>query len=252
MASVKIDLGFGEYATLSERTASGVVTAKHQRDADEFLRRWPRTRSIEQESSYLRQLGLHLGQSAPGVNPSDTSARIRAAVKSGKVMVVIERAAQTGGGVRGSGPTTPPYPLAMREKTAWVAPTRTPTRSYQPPRYDDVSADDLINYIQSVLGSAPAVVAAPDSAPSMSLADAQPFEYAEDLPDGNVEELAASTNNPNYAAKMLGYDRSTFSEMLHRFKPDNGLGPADNVIWHDNGDVYFQDNYIANFHDWAN
>ena len=79
MASVKIDLGFGEYATLSERTASGVVTVKHQRDADEFLRRWPRTRSIEQKSSYLRQLGLHLGQSAPGVNPSDTSARIRAA-----------------------------------------------------------------------------------------------------------------------------------------------------------------------------
>ncbi len=39
---------------------------------------------------------------------------------------------------------------------------------------------------------------------------------------------------------------------MHNFKPDNGLGPADNVIWHDNGAVYFKGNFIANFHDWAN
>ncbi len=109
MASVKIDLGFGEQAILSERAGSGISTAKHQRDAEEFLRRWPRTRSIEQESGYLQQLGLHLGRTLPGVNPSDTSEQLRAAVKSGKVMVVIERAAtSTGGGVCASGPTTPP------------------------------------------------------------------------------------------------------------------------------------------------
>ncbi len=118
--------------------------------------------------------------------------------------------------------------------------------------YDDVSADDLINYIQSVIGSTPGDVAVSDTDLSTPLGGAQRFEYTEDLPGGDVEELAASTNNPNYAAKMLGYDRNTFGEILHRFKPDNGLGPADNVIWHDTGDVYFQGNYIANFHDWAN
>ena len=192
MASVKIDLGFGEQAILSDEASSAVQSAKHQRDAEEFLRRWPRTRSIEQERSYLRQLGLQFGQTLPGVNASDTSAQLREAVKSGKVMVVIERAAPTGGGVSGSGPTTPPYPLAMREKAAWVAPTRTPTRSYQPPRYDDVSADDLINYIQSVLGSTSTEVAAPDAAPSMSLADAQPFEYGDDPSIGESEQDAAS------------------------------------------------------------
>ncbi len=192
MASVKIDLGFGEQAILSQRATAGLPSARHQRDAEEFLRRWPRTRSIEQESGYLRQLGLHLGQTLPGVNASDTSARLREAVKSGKVTVVIERAAPTGGGVSGSGPTTPPYPLAMREKAAWVAPTRAATRSYQPPRYDDVSADDLINYIQSVLGSTPTEVAAPDDAPSMSLADAQPFEYGEDAPIGDIQQDAAA------------------------------------------------------------
>ncbi|ANB74548.1 hypothetical protein AYM40_04705 [Paraburkholderia phytofirmans OLGA172] len=64
--------------------------------------------------------------------------------------------------------------------------------------------------------------------------------------------MPASTNNPKFAAKMLGYDQNTFGDMLHNFKPDNGLGPADNVIWHDNGDVYFNGDFIANFHDWAN
>jgi hypothetical protein len=84
------------------------------------------------------------------------------------------------------------------------------------------------------------------------LGDAQPFEYTPGILSDAADRLAASTNNPNYAAKMLGYDRKTFGAILHRFKPGNGLGPADNVIWHDNGDVYFKGDYIGNFHDWAN
>jgi hypothetical protein len=87
---------------------------------------------------------------------------------------------------------------------------------------------------------------------STALGDAQPFECAEEAVTGETEELAASTNNPKFAAKMLGYDQKTFGDILHRFKPDNGLGPADNVIWHDNDDVYFNGNFLANFHDWAN
>lgn len=84
-----------------------------------------------------------------------------------------------------------------------------------------------------------------------SLGDAQSFEYVPDDLSGSVLDLAASTNNPRYAAKMLGYDQIRFGDILHNFKPDNGLGPADNVIWHDNGDVYFNGNFVANFHDWA-
>jgi hypothetical protein len=37
--------------------------------------------------------------------------------------------------------------------------------------------------------------------------NAQPFEYTPDAVSGDIEELAASTNNPNYAANMLGYQR---------------------------------------------
>jgi RHS repeat-associated protein len=68
---------------------------------------------------------------------------------------------------------------------------------------------------------------------------------------GEASELAASTVNPGYAAKMLGYDQFTFSEMLHQFKPYYGLGPADNVTFHDNGDVYFRGDLVGNIHDFA-
>ncbi|MBF4014826.1 hypothetical protein ISI02_24585 [Burkholderia pseudomallei] len=266
MASVKIDLGFGEQAVLSERAASGIVTVKHQREAEEFLRRWPRMRSIQQERTYLRQLGLHAGYNPPGANPSDASALLRSAVNSGRVMVVIERETKRLGGGGGAAQSTrrsgaiAPSRQSFAEmaaggsgSSAMLSDAASAPKTYSwMQSYDDVSADDLIKYLESVIDSTPGVAVAPAADSSTPLGDAQPFDYAEDLAGGDVEELAASTNNPNYAAKMLGYDRNTFGDILHRFKPDNGLGPADNVIWHDNGDVYFQGNYIANFHDWAN
>jgi hypothetical protein len=85
-----------------------------------------------------------------------------------------------------------------------------------------------------------------------ALSDAQPFQYVPNNLTGEFEQLAASTNNPRFAAKMLGYEYKRFGDILHHFKPDNGLGPADNIIWHDNGDVFFNGRFVANFHDWAN
>jgi len=198
MASVKIDLGFGEHAVLSERAGAGISTAKHQMDAEEFLRRWPRTRSIEQERSYLRQLGLQGAYSPPGVNSSDASALLRAAVKNGKVTVVIERAATpTGGGVSGSGPTRPPFPLSERVKTARVAPARESYSYDEQPRYDDVSANDLIAYLEDFVSRTSGDAAAADAAPSMALADAQPFEYSEDAPQGDVQQDAGFFLTPD-------------------------------------------------------
>jgi hypothetical protein len=87
---------------------------------------------------------------------------------------------------------------------------------------------------------------------STPLGDAQSFEYTEDAVGGDTEELAASTNNPRYAAKMLGYDQNTFSDMLHQFKPRNGLGPADNVLFNDDGSVEFNGKILDdNIHDYA-
>jgi hypothetical protein len=84
------------------------------------------------------------------------------------------------------------------------------------------------------------------------LGDAQPLDYTPEAVSGDTEELAASTNNPRYAAKMLGYDQNSFSTMLHTFKPANGLGPADNVIFHDDGSVEFNGRMLDdNIHDYA-
>ncbi|MDR6476257.1 hypothetical protein C8K18_12631 [Paraburkholderia sp. GV068] len=84
------------------------------------------------------------------------------------------------------------------------------------------------------------------------LGDAQPFDYAPDPVSGDTEELAASTNNPRYAAKMLGYDYKTFGTMLHKFKDANRLGPADNSIFHDNGNVEFNGKIFEDsIHDYA-
>ncbi|WP_241495840.1 hypothetical protein [Paraburkholderia monticola] len=93
---------------------------------------------------------------------------------------------------------------------------------------------------------------ASDRGASTLLGNAQPFEYVPDALSGDVVELAASTNNPNYAAKMLGYNRDTFGDMVHAMKYDLKLRGDDNVIWHDSGDVEFRKNIIGNMHDYAN
>jgi filamentous hemagglutinin len=61
---------------------------------------------------------------------------------------------------------------------------------------------------------------------------------------------ATSTKNPDYAAKMLGYDRETFGDMIHAMKFDLGLRGDDNVVWHINGDVEFRGQVIGNMHDY--
>ena len=102
--------------------------------------------------------------------------------------------------------------------------------------------------VQQMMGKPPRV----PGGLSMPLGDAQPFEYTPGAVSGDVEELAASTNNPKFAAKMLGYDYKTFGKILHKFKDANGLGPADNSIFHDNGDVEFNGQIFQDsIHDYA-
>ncbi|WP_186078819.1 hypothetical protein [Burkholderia gladioli] len=87
---------------------------------------------------------------------------------------------------------------------------------------------------------------------SRDLTSVAPFSYAEEPPLGAIEQLAASTTNPNHAARMLGYDRTTFGNMIHAMKSDLGLGGADNVVWHDDGSIEFQKKMIGNMHDYGN
>ncbi|SAK89947.1 hypothetical protein AWB80_06354 [Caballeronia pedi] len=88
----------------------------------------------------------------------------------------------------------------------------------------------------------------PDGRIATALSVAQPFEYVAGQIGGVTDELAVTTRNPRYAAQMLGYSSQQFREMVHRFKDENTIGPTDDLTWHDNGDVYFQNIYIDNFH----
>ncbi|WP_233620165.1 hypothetical protein [Burkholderia multivorans] len=171
--------------------------------------------------------------------------------------VEIGRKVVVGGGAAGGQPSARPFPLANRLASASpvaALPLDKPLPSWATP--SDVSADELISYLESVVAGAGSGLAseAPQLADSFGagtpLGDAEAFDYAANPLSDDVEQLAASTNNPNFAAKMLGYDRDTFGDMIHSMKADLNLGGADNVIWHDNGDVEFKKQIIGNMHDY--
>jgi len=69
-------------------------------------------------------------------------------------------------------------------------------------------------------------------------------------PDGTPIDPAATTN-PNFAARMLEYDRTTFGAMIHAFKSFHGIPPNGVLVWHQDGSVYYMDEYIDNMHHWA-
>jgi hypothetical protein len=231
MASVKIDLGFGEQAILSERTVTGIPTAKHQLDAEEFLRRWPRTRSIQQARDYLRQLGLHMTYKPPGVNSSDTIALLRSAVKSGTVMVAIERVTTrfgAGGGAPQSTAVSRPI-MSFRQSIAEMAAGGSSTSAtvgdaVSPPAayswlqcYDDVSADDLIKYIESVIGRTTDAAAAPATDLSTPLGDAEPFDLGADpAPDDLMNVAARGVSEADEAECYEQYERDMDECMAYR------------------------------------
>jgi hypothetical protein len=90
-----------------------------------------------------------------------------------------------------------------------------------------------------------------DGGAATPLDDADPFEYTPDTLSGDVEELAKSTTNERYAAKMLGYDLDTFGGMIHGLKAEYGLRGDDNVTFHDSGDIYFNGDWLDNIHTYA-
>jgi hypothetical protein len=70
--------------------------------------------------------------------------------------------------------------------------------------------------------------------------------------NGQSYMVAETTTNPNYAAKMLGYDRDQFGEMIHALKENEGIPPNGNLTFHSNGDVYYSGEYCGNINDYCN
>ncbi|MBR8212894.1 hypothetical protein KDW61_29955 [Burkholderia cenocepacia] len=246
MTSVTLDLGSGKRATLTCAAGSiGASRSMGQRSAvSELMLHWPKYAGLTANAlAYMRQLGLDVLQGTP-------LDALKSAIEIGRVAVEIDRGVGGGGG--GGQPSIPPFPRASRLASV---PRMTSLRADKPlPSWatpGDVSGDSLLAYLESVIGGGGAGGAAGFTGGASSLlGDAQPFDYAERAGE-RVESLAAATNNPSFAARMLGYDRKTFGQMLHILKPANGLGPADNVIFHDSGDVEFKGVIIDNIHDYA-
>ncbi|MEK2602266.1 hypothetical protein OHZ10_11770 [Burkholderia arboris] len=249
MASVTIDLGFGKRATLTRAAGSGSAnrTASQRSDVSDLMLHWPKYAGLTGGASdYVRELGL-------GFHSSDPVAALKSAIEDGRVSVSIDRpVGGGGGGSAGGSPTTPPFPKANRFASVpgmAALPVDKPMPSWATP--SDVSAGGLMSYLEGVAGAGAGGASALPGGASSLLGDAQPFDYIGGQVSDSIESLAAATNNPNFAAKMLGYDRKTFGQMLHILKPANGLGPADNVIFHDSGDVEFKGVIIDNIHDYA-
>lgn len=218
MASVTIELGSGRRATLTRATGStGARRSSGQRSAvSTLMLHWPKYQGLTTNAlAHLRQLGLEAHRGAP----LDV---LRAAIEDGRVKVAIEQPVVRGGAAGGQ-PSTPPYPLAARlvsVSSVAALPVDKSLRSWAQP--SDVTADELISYLESVVagtGSALTGTAAETAeettladasqfAPGDSpLGDAQPFEYADGLPDDDGEKIAGMPFNGapgSWASSMPG------------------------------------------------
>ncbi|WP_175856682.1 hypothetical protein [Burkholderia anthina] len=185
MASITIELGSGKRATLT-RAGSATLSASQRAAVGELMLHWPTYAGLTTNAmTYLRQLGLDAFRGAP----LDV---LRSAIEDGKVAVAIERQA-TGGGTAGGRPSTPPFPWANRlPSVAPVAslPVDKPLPDWARP--SDVSAGELIRYLESVVRRAGSGVTGPASGRvDTPLGDATPFSPG-DSPLGSDSLILAA------------------------------------------------------------
>ncbi|WP_105132612.1 hypothetical protein [Burkholderia sp. BE12] len=187
MASVTIELGSGKRATLTRASGSTASLSAAQRsDVSELLLHWPKYEGLTSNAStYLRQLGL-------SALPGAALDAMRSAIEDGRVTVAIERKASGGGGSAGGQPSARPFPLASRMASVpgvAAPPAEKALPSWATP--SDVSAGELISYLESVVGGAGSSVAGAASSlvDSTPLGDAAPFSL-DGSPLGDAMDLA--------------------------------------------------------------
>lgn len=253
MAAVKIALGFGRHATLDNSVSSGALTFQQRRDADEFLRIWPIAsvgNKTHRALDYIRRLGLRASYGAAG----DAVALLRSAIRGGGVSVAIERTATQSGASGGTG-----KPVARRAMAAGpsftpfsnlesIKPINRPPSSCEPitarswATPSDVSADELVSYLQSVVEhwSEGATRQAGDCLTSTLLDNAQPFEYLELSPGNDILEIAKT---PNAGKPGTWYTNPGSGQM--RLYGQDGRPAVDIDFDHDHGQG------IPHAHNWA-
>lgn len=138
----------------------------------------------------------------------------RSAIEAGRVAVEIDRKFVVGGSGAGGQPSARPFPLTNRLASASpvaALPLDKALPSWATP--SDVSADELMSYLQSVIAGTGSGLAsdAPQLANSLGaatpLGDAEAFDYAENLPDIDPEQIAGMPFNGapgSWASSMPG------------------------------------------------
>ena len=189
-----------------------------------------------------------------GLSERDESSawKIQRAIQTGELVTVPDRAPKTttihhsGGGPAAVAPASRARGFALTPSQAFgrVTSALAGADLVQRPTLPRLPTEDFF----AIMSANPGDVL-PDGSIAKAL-DAAPFEYVPHTLSEEAMELAASTNNPKFAAKMLGYSRSEFRDMVHRFKKTLGVGPDETLEWHDNGDVYFKGIYLDNFNDY--
>lgn len=174
--------------------------------------------------------------------------KVRRAIESGELVTVPDRPSS---GLRGSRGDDVPRPRSFTftpsQLFARGASVAAAVRAFTPPTLPRLPANDFF----AIMAAEPGDML-PDGRIATALSDAAPFDYVPDeLSDGAID-VAASTNNPRYGAKMLDYDDTTFSDMIHAIKPQNGLRPSDNLTFYDDGSVAFRGRMLDdNIHNYA-
>jgi hypothetical protein len=138
-----------------------------------------------------------------------------------------------------------PIPSYQEPRTAGPTSDKVSISPARPIAVPEVIQADLVTGTTDEVGGRPVTLTAWDRETAKSVGDPKPSKPSPLL------ELAASTMNPRYAARMLGYDLNTFGDMLHAFKDFYRLRPDNNVRFYYNGDVFFQGQYAGNIHEFG-
>ena len=198
--------------------------------------------SWQHDSALMSQL-----QSLPSLNEPDAGIarwKIQRAIETAELVTIPDAPGSGLNGSQGGDARPRSFTVTPSQLFGRAAGVVAAVRSFTPPSLPRLPADNFFEIMAANPGDV-----LPDGSIAKALESA-PFEYVPHTLSDEAIELAASTNDPKFAAKMLGYSGSQFREMVHRFKDVNGIGPADSLDWHDNGDVYFKNMYIDNFHDY--
>ncbi|MDN7537008.1 hypothetical protein [Burkholderia cenocepacia] len=202
MGTVTIELGSGKRATLTSGAGTTSLSAAQRSDVSELLLHWPKYEGLTSNAStYLRQLGL-------SALPGAALDAIRSAIEDGRVTVTIDRKASGGGGSAGGQPSARPFPLSSRMASAPGAaalPAEKALPSWATP--SDVSAGELMSYLQSVVAATPLSDAAPFSMGDSPLGD--PLKMAaravnEELEDDCLSKYERDIELCNRLAKVMG------------------------------------------------